>query len=69
MFKVIESPAKSEIRSVMRYLSTSAAGIHRQIIEVYGTEAMGDRKFENESGSLKTGEQMSMTKKAQAGPL
>ncbi|GFY19679.1 HTH_48 domain-containing protein [Trichonephila clavipes] len=47
MFKVIESSAKCEMRSVIRFLTArnmSAADIHRQITEVYGTEAMSDRK-------------------------
>ncbi|GFU18189.1 HTH_48 domain-containing protein [Trichonephila clavipes] len=46
MFKVIESPTKSEIRSVIRFLTArkmSAADIHRHITEVYGTEAMSDK--------------------------
>ncbi|GFW80745.1 HTH_48 domain-containing protein [Trichonephila clavipes] len=58
MFKVTESPAKCEIRSVTRFLTArnmSAADIHHQIIEVYGTEGMSDsqvqkwvRKFKDE---------------------
>ncbi|GFV46811.1 HTH_48 domain-containing protein [Trichonephila clavipes] len=47
MFEVIESPAKREIRSVIRFLTArnkSAADIHSQITGVYGTEAMSDRK-------------------------
>ncbi|GFT23325.1 histone-lysine N-methyltransferase SETMAR [Trichonephila clavipes] len=47
MFKVIESPAKYEIRSVILFLTArnmSAADIHRQITEVYGTEAMSNSK-------------------------
>ncbi|GFV23498.1 HTH_48 domain-containing protein [Trichonephila clavipes] len=48
MFKVIESPAKCEIWSVIRFLTArnmSAADIHPQITEVYGTEAMSDCKI------------------------
>ncbi|GFS85468.1 HTH_48 domain-containing protein [Trichonephila clavipes] len=47
MFQGIESPAKCEIRSVVHFLTArnmSAADIHRQITEVYGTEAMSDSK-------------------------
>ncbi|GFW02061.1 HTH_48 domain-containing protein [Trichonephila clavipes] len=48
MFKVIESPAKCEIQSVIRFLTArnrSAADIHRHVTEVYGTEAMSDSKI------------------------
>ncbi|GFW73844.1 histone-lysine N-methyltransferase SETMAR [Trichonephila clavipes] len=48
MFKLIELPTKCGIRSVIRFLTarnTSAADIHRQITEVYGTEAMKERKI------------------------
>ncbi|GFT27243.1 uncharacterized protein TNCV_5140501 [Trichonephila clavipes] len=44
--KVIESPANCETRSVILFLnarSMSAADIHRQITEVYDTEAMSDK--------------------------
>ncbi|GFX54566.1 HTH_48 domain-containing protein [Trichonephila clavipes] len=44
---MVESPVKCEIRSVIHFLtsrSMSAADIHRQITEVYSTEAMSDRK-------------------------
>ncbi|GFU86550.1 HTH_48 domain-containing protein [Trichonephila clavipes] len=47
VFKVFESPAKCEIRSVIRFWTAkniSAADIHRQITEVYGTEVMSDSK-------------------------
>ncbi|GFV50504.1 HTH_48 domain-containing protein [Trichonephila clavipes] len=47
MFKLIESPAKCEVRSVIYFLTArnmSAADIHRQITEVYGTETMSDSK-------------------------
>ncbi|GFS71992.1 HTH_48 domain-containing protein [Trichonephila clavipes] len=47
MFEVIESPAKCEIRSVIRFWTArnmSAADIPRQITEVYDTEAMSDSK-------------------------
>ncbi|GFV45504.1 histone-lysine N-methyltransferase SETMAR [Trichonephila clavipes] len=53
MFKVIESPAKCEIRSFTRFLTArnmSAADIHRKITVVYGTEAMSDRKNGPEEG-------------------
>ncbi|GBM91291.1 Histone-lysine N-methyltransferase SETMAR [Araneus ventricosus] len=47
MFKIIESPAPCEVRSVIRFLSAknlSAADIHRQICEVYGATAMCEGK-------------------------
>ncbi|GFW35226.1 HTH_48 domain-containing protein [Trichonephila clavipes] len=47
MFKVIESPAKCETQSAIHFLTVknmSDADIHRQITEVYGTEAMSDSK-------------------------
>ncbi|GBM46401.1 hypothetical protein AVEN_73876-1 [Araneus ventricosus] len=47
MFKIIESPAPCEVRSVIRFLSVrnlSAADIHRQICEVYGATAMCEGK-------------------------
>ncbi|GFT22086.1 HTH_48 domain-containing protein [Trichonephila clavipes] len=46
---VIESLAKGEIRSVIRFLtarSTSTADIQCQMTEVYGTEAIRDREAE-----------------------
>lgn len=45
MFKTIEHPAACEIRSVIRFLNernTKACEIHRQICEVYGSNAMSD---------------------------
>ncbi|GFX81577.1 mariner Mos1 transposase [Trichonephila clavipes] len=47
MFKVIESPTKCEIRSVIRFLTVrnmSAADIHHQKTETYGSEAMNYSK-------------------------
>ncbi|GBO14370.1 hypothetical protein AVEN_18350-1 [Araneus ventricosus] len=47
MFKIIESPAPCEVRSVIRFLSArnlSAADIHRQICEIYGATAMCEGK-------------------------
>ncbi|GBM04738.1 hypothetical protein AVEN_20185-1 [Araneus ventricosus] len=47
MFKIIETPAPCEVRSVVRFLSArnlSAADIHRQICEVYGATAMCEGK-------------------------
>ncbi|GFV77098.1 mariner Mos1 transposase [Trichonephila clavipes] len=47
MFKVIELPTKCEIWSVIRFLTARnmlTADIHRQIVEVYGPEAMSDGK-------------------------
>ncbi|GFW25036.1 hypothetical protein TNCV_3155391 [Trichonephila clavipes] len=44
---VIESPDKWEIQSVICFLNArnmSTADIHRQMTEVYGTEAMSDNK-------------------------
>ncbi|GFT26498.1 hypothetical protein TNCV_3603491 [Trichonephila clavipes] len=46
--RVIELPAKREIRTAIRFLTArniSAADIHRQITEVYSTEAMSDSKI------------------------
>ena len=45
MFKIVERPADSEIRSVVRFLNArnvKPADIHRQICEVYGENAMSD---------------------------
>ncbi|GFU45814.1 hypothetical protein TNCV_3067941 [Trichonephila clavipes] len=72
MFKVIESPAKCEMWSVIHFLTArnmSAANIHRHVTGVYGIEAISDSKVQNGSGSLKMNEQISMTENAQAGPL
>lgn len=47
MFKIIESPAVCEMRSVIRFLTArnmSAADIHRQLCEVYGVKAMSEGK-------------------------
>ncbi|GFT22187.1 DUF4817 domain-containing protein [Trichonephila clavipes] len=47
MFKTIDQPADSEIRSVIRFLiakNVSAAEIHRQISDVYGPNAMSSSK-------------------------
>ncbi|GFW89628.1 HTH_48 domain-containing protein [Trichonephila clavipes] len=58
MFKVIESPAKCEIRSVILFLTArnmSAADIHHQITEVYGTEAMSDSKVRKWISRFKDG--------------
>lgn len=47
MFKIIESPAKCEIRSVIRFLTArnmSAINIHRQVTEVYGPDVMSEGK-------------------------
>ncbi|GFX47054.1 histone-lysine N-methyltransferase SETMAR [Trichonephila clavipes] len=47
MFKTIDQPADSEIRSVIRFLTAknvSAAEIHRQISDVYGPNAMSSSK-------------------------
>ena len=47
MFKTIDHPADSEIRSVIRFLkakNVSAAEIHRQISDVYGPNAMSSSK-------------------------
>ncbi|GFV74526.1 mariner Mos1 transposase [Trichonephila clavipes] len=47
MFKVIKSPDMCEIRSDIRFLTArnmSAADIHRQIMEAYGTEVMSESK-------------------------
>ncbi|GFV65585.1 inactive pancreatic lipase-related protein 1 [Trichonephila clavipes] len=55
---VIESPAKCEIRSVMRFLtarSIPTANIQHQITEVYGTEAMRDRKLRKWARKFKDG--------------
>lgn len=45
MSSIIESPAKCEVRSVIRFLHAkklNAAEIHRQICEVYGPNIMSD---------------------------
>jgi hypothetical protein len=45
MFKMIERPADCEIRSGVRFLNArnvKPAGIHLQICEVYGENAMSD---------------------------
>ncbi|GFU08704.1 mariner Mos1 transposase [Trichonephila clavipes] len=55
---MIESPAKCEIRSVILFLTArnmSAADIHRQKTEVYGTEAMSDRKVRKWARKFKDG--------------
>ncbi|GFV71057.1 hypothetical protein TNCV_946501 [Trichonephila clavipes] len=47
MFKVIESPTKCEIRSVIRFLTVrnmSAAHMHSHVTEVDSTEAIRDSK-------------------------
>lgn len=47
MFRIIESPANCEVRSVIRFLSArkiSAAEIHRQLCEVYGPNIMTEGK-------------------------
>ncbi|XP_067013476.2 coiled-coil domain-containing protein 174 [Anabrus simplex] len=46
-FKIIDSPAPCEVRSVIRFLSArslSGTDIHRQICEVYGANAMSEGK-------------------------
>ncbi|GBM40541.1 hypothetical protein AVEN_76946-1 [Araneus ventricosus] len=58
MFKIIESPAPCEIRSVIRFLSArnlSAADIHRQICEVYGATALRDGKVRKWVRDFKAG--------------
>ncbi|GBM74706.1 hypothetical protein AVEN_274842-1 [Araneus ventricosus] len=58
MFKIIESPAPCEVRSVIRFLSArnlSAADIHRQISEVYGATAMCEDKVRKWVRDFKTG--------------
>lgn len=58
MFKTIERPADCEIRSVIRFLTArnvSAADIHRQICEVYGSNAMSDSKVRKWVRSFKDG--------------
>ena len=45
MFKIVERPADSEIRSVVRFLNArnvKPADIRRQMCEVYGENAMSD---------------------------
>ncbi|GBL85696.1 hypothetical protein AVEN_189982-1 [Araneus ventricosus] len=58
MFKIIESPAPREVRSVIRFLSArnlSAADIHRQICEVYGATAMCKGKVRKWVTEFKSG--------------
>ncbi|GBL94829.1 hypothetical protein AVEN_197513-1 [Araneus ventricosus] len=58
MFKIIESPAPCEVRSVIRFLSArnlSAADIHRQICEVYGATAMCEGKVRKWVRDFKAG--------------
>ncbi|GBN17723.1 hypothetical protein AVEN_221254-1 [Araneus ventricosus] len=58
MFKIIESPAPCEVRSVIRFLSArnlSAAGIHRQICKVYGAAAMCEGKVRKWAREFKAG--------------
>ncbi|GFS87371.1 integrase catalytic domain-containing protein [Trichonephila clavipes] len=71
-----EANAPRRSRVVLRRTTTrrnrkhmSAADIHHQITEVYGTEAMSDSKVRKWLSSFKMGERTSMTKNAQAGPL
>ncbi|GFY17129.1 HTH_48 domain-containing protein [Trichonephila clavipes] len=56
---MFESPAKCEIRSVIRFWTVrniSAADIHRHVTEVYGTEAMSDSKVRKRVRKFKDGE-------------
>ncbi|GBN96915.1 hypothetical protein AVEN_125718-1 [Araneus ventricosus] len=58
MFKVIESPAPCDVRSVIRFLSArnqSAADIHRKICEVYGATAMCEGKVRKWVRDFKAG--------------
>ncbi|GFV50852.1 HTH_48 domain-containing protein [Trichonephila clavipes] len=58
MFKVIESPTSCEIRSVIHFLTArnvSAADIHRQITEGYGTEITRDSKVRKLFNKFKDG--------------
>ncbi|GBL65735.1 hypothetical protein AVEN_168960-1 [Araneus ventricosus] len=55
MFKIIESPAPCEVRSVIRFLSArnlSAADIHRHICEVYEGTAMCEGKVRKMMASM-----------------
>ncbi|GBN22673.1 hypothetical protein AVEN_187396-1 [Araneus ventricosus] len=58
MFKIIESPATCEVRSVIRFLSVrnlSAADISRQICEVYGAAAICEGKVRKWVRDFKAG--------------
>ena len=58
MFKTIDHPADCEIQSVIRFLiakNVSAAGIHRQISDVYGPNAMSISKVRKWVGVFKDG--------------
>ncbi|GBN05434.1 hypothetical protein AVEN_96355-1 [Araneus ventricosus] len=58
MFKIIESPAPCEVRSVIRFSSArnlSAAGIQRQTCEVYRATAMCEVKVRKWVRDFKAG--------------
>ncbi|GBN07701.1 hypothetical protein AVEN_237600-1 [Araneus ventricosus] len=58
MFKIIESPAPCEVRSVIRLLlarNLSDADIHRQSCEVYGATAMCESKVRKWLREFKAG--------------
>ncbi|GBM01135.1 hypothetical protein AVEN_27235-1 [Araneus ventricosus] len=58
MYKIIESPAPCQVRSVIHFLSARnlpATDIHRQICEVYGTTAMCEGKVRKWVRDFKAG--------------